>query len=96
MRLVMIFTSSGFADRVREVLDGLGLDCYVELPNLKGVAGGVKRLGTHAWPGSATIFFVPADGPTLARLKDAVAEARATCDAECCLKVMSLEATPEL
>jgi hypothetical protein len=92
----MIFTSSGFADRVREVLDGLGLDCYVELPNLRGVAEGVKRLGTHAWPGSATMFFAPVDERTLPRLTEAVADARSACDAECCLKVMSLEANPEV
>jgi hypothetical protein len=58
MRLLLIFVDSDHAEDVERILDDYGVQGYSQFPNVLGKGKTGRKLGTRAFPGSSSLFFV--------------------------------------
>jgi hypothetical protein len=58
MKLLLIFVDSNHRSDVERVLDEHGVPGYSEFPNVFGKGESGRKLGTRAFPGSSTLYFV--------------------------------------
>ncbi|UCF40383.1 MAG: hypothetical protein JSW43_11715 [Gemmatimonadota bacterium] len=58
MNLLLIFVDSHHADDVERLLDESEVPGYSAFPNVLGVGRTGRKLGTRAFPGSSTLYFV--------------------------------------
>jgi hypothetical protein len=58
MKLLMIFVDADRAADVERLLEESGVPGYTEVPNALGKGRTGRKLGTRAFPGSSTLYFV--------------------------------------
>ena len=58
MNLLLIFVDSDHADDVERLLDESAVPGYSAFPNVMGMGKSGRKLGTRAFPGSSTLYFV--------------------------------------
>ena len=58
MKLLLIFVDSDHAEDVERLLDESDVPGYSEFPHLRGKGESGRKLGTRAFPGSSTLYFV--------------------------------------
>ena len=58
MRLLLIFVDSDHAEDVERILDEHGVQGYSQFPHVLGKGKTGRKLGTRAFPGSSTLYFV--------------------------------------
>lgn len=58
MKLLLIYVDSDHAKDVEAILDEYGVPGYSTFPNVLGKGKSGRKLGTRAFPGSSTLYFV--------------------------------------
>jgi hypothetical protein len=58
MKLLLIFVDADHAADVERLLDASDVPGYTEVPNALGKGRTGRKLGTRAFPGSSTLYFV--------------------------------------
>ncbi|MDH3289665.1 MAG: hypothetical protein OEO20_05230 [Gemmatimonadota bacterium] len=58
MKLLLIFVDSDHARDVERLLDTHGVHGYSTFPNVLGKGQTGRKLGTRAFPGSSSLYFV--------------------------------------
>jgi hypothetical protein len=58
MKLLLIFVDSDHAGDVARLLEESGVPGYSEFPHVWGKGESGRKLGTRAFPGSSTLYFV--------------------------------------
>jgi hypothetical protein len=58
MKLLLIFVDGDHAKDVERILDEHGAPGYSAFPNVLGKGKTGRKLGTRAFPGSSTLYFV--------------------------------------
>ncbi len=58
MSLLLIFVDSDHADDVERLLEDSAVPGYSTFPNVLGMGKTGRKLGTRAFPGSSTLYFV--------------------------------------
>lgn len=58
MKLLLIFVDADHARDVEELLDTRGVSGYSTFPNVLGKGQTGRKLGTRAFPGSNSLYFV--------------------------------------
>ena len=61
MRLLLIFVDADHAEDVERILDNHGVQGYSQFPHVLGKGETGRKLGTRAFPGSSTLYFVAID-----------------------------------
>lgn len=58
MNMLLIFVDANHADDVEQILDESDVPGYSAFPNVLGKGKTGRKLGTRAFPGSSTLYFV--------------------------------------
>ncbi len=58
MKLLLIFVDTDHARDVERLLDAHGVSGYSTFPNVLGKGETGRKLGTRAFPGSSSLYFV--------------------------------------
>ena len=58
MKLLLIFVDADHAADVERLLEASDVPGYTEVPNALGKGRTGRKLGTRAFPGSSTLYFV--------------------------------------
>lgn len=58
MKLLLIFVDADHADDVERLLEAHAVRGYSEFSNVLGKGATGRKLGTRAFPGSSTLYFV--------------------------------------
>ena len=58
MKLLLIFVDTDHAKDVEQILEEHGAQGYSTFPNVLGKGKTGRKLGTRAFPGSSTLYFV--------------------------------------
>jgi len=92
MKLLLIFVDADHAADVERLLDASGASGYSQFPNVWGKGTTGRKLGSRAFPGSSTLFFVALPDGTCAGLCDELEALRTTKGPEEGLRVFMVDA----
>jgi hypothetical protein len=96
MKLLLIFVDADHAADVERLLERRGVSGYSEFPTVLGKGATGRKLGSRAFPGSSTLFFVALPDGTCAGLCDELEALRAATGPEEGLRAFVLEAAEVL
>jgi hypothetical protein len=91
MKLLLIFVDSNHRDDVEAILDEADVPGYSEFPTVLGKGKTGRKLGTRAFPGSSTLYFVALPDGECHGICDQLAALRATAGPEEGLKAYTLD-----
>lgn len=92
MRLLLIFVDADHAADVERLLDESGVPGYSQFPTVLGKGATGRKLGSRAFPGSSTLFFVALPDGRCARLCDQLEALRSEKGPEEGLRAFMLDA----
>lgn len=72
MKLLLIFVDADHAADVERLLDRTAVPGYSQFPNVLGKGATGRKLGSRAFPGSSSLFFVALPDGTCGGLCDAL------------------------
>ncbi len=90
LKLLLIFCSSSIVEEVMGILDKKRVNCYMNISDVRGVSGDMRRLGTILFPGTADIILT---ADTEDKLEEVIKDLEGfigRCDFKVCFKAMIL------
>ncbi|MEM7828293.1 MAG: hypothetical protein QW561_03030 [Candidatus Aenigmatarchaeota archaeon] len=91
MRLLLIFCSSSIVEDIMSILDKKAVSCYMNISDVKGVAGEMRRLGTILFPGTADVILTADTEDKLVEVMKDLEGYIGKCDFKVCFKAMILK-----
>ena len=92
MKLLLILVDSNHRKDVERILDEHNVTGYSELPNVLGKGETGKKMGSRAFPGSSTLYFIATEGDVCQTLCADLKVLRERAGREEGLKVFALDA----
>ncbi len=96
MKLLLIFVDSDHRDDVEQILEAADVPGYSEFPTVLGKGKTGRKMGTRAFPGSSTLYFVALPDGECHGICDELNELRNTAGPEQGLKAYILDTTEVL
>ncbi len=79
MKLLMIFCTGACDQKLRDLVESLGVHAYTEIPEAMGAGSTGKHFGTRAWPGASSVILTAVESAKADELMSALADFSKRC-----------------